>query len=548
MADIKVKDKAQRNIKTIDKSKIATQKLKENIINAKDLTQKSYNNLQTNTNESNPNEYASNKVNNAINIVKDRGIAKFDKYGRKGVRETKENIGKAKEKISYIKRRNHAKQITKGIIKETNNTRDTIKNTEKSTRKLIKSSTNTGIKAIKTSDNTARAIQKSAKLQAKTAQKTAKIIKESAKQAAKVTKETIKAVIRAIRAIITATKALIVFLLAGGWIAALIVIVICMIGLLVSSIFGIFFSGEDMGDGSKSMTSVISKLNQEFMGKITQIQNDNPYEEYDIEGARASWKDILAVYVAKYSNGDYKTEMMSLDENKINQLKQIFWDMNEVSFTKDIETEEKVILHLTWTEYKTIEHVKLHIKINSKTALQMADQYNFSVTQKEQLNDLLKDEYLAMWSQVIYGTSGNSDIVAVAQSQIGNVGGQTYWSWYGFNSRVEWCATFVSWCANECGYIDKGIIPKFAACESEGVSWFKACGLWQDDGYIPKAGDIIFFDWADKHDGSADHVGIVEKVEDGKVYTVEGNSHDECKERNYDINSSEIRGYGVPVY
>ena len=89
------------------------------------------------------------------------------------------------------------------------------------------------------------------------------------------TKETIKAVIRAIRAIITATKALIVFLLAGGWIAALIVIVICMIGLLVSSIFGIFFSGEDMGNGSKSMTSVISELNQEFMGKITQIQNDN---------------------------------------------------------------------------------------------------------------------------------------------------------------------------------------------------------------------------------------------------------------------------------
>ena len=126
-----------------------------------------------------------------------------------------------------------------------------------------------------------------------------------------------------------------------------------------------------------------------------------------------------------------------------------------------------------------------------------------------------------MWSQVIYGSSGNSDIVAVAQSQIGNVGGQPYWSWYGFNSRVEWCAYFVSWCANECGYIEKGIIPKFAACESEGVSCFKACGLWQEGGYIPKTGDIIFFDWADKHDDSADHVGIVEKVENGRVYTIE---------------------------
>ena len=240
--------------------------------------------------------------------------------------------------------------------------------------------------------------------------------------------------------------------------------------------------------------------------------------------------------------------MMTLDENKISQLKQIFWDMNEVSFTKEVEKEEKVILHLTWTEYKTIEHVKLHIKINSKTALQMADQYNFSVIQKVQLNDLLQDEYLAMWSQVIYGSSGNSDIVSVAKSQIGNIGGEPYWSWYGFNSRVEWCACFVSWCANECGYIEKGIIPKFAACESEGVSWFKACGLWQDCGYIPKTGDIIFFDWADKHDGSADHVGIVEKVENGRVYTIEGNSHDVCKQKDYDINSTEIRGYGTPVY
>jgi len=366
--------------------------------------------------------------------------------------------------------------------------------------------------------------------------------------------ETIKAVIRAIRAIIAATKALIVFLLAGGWIAALIVIVICMIGLLVSSIFGIFFSGEDMGDGSKSMTSVISELNQEFMGKITQIQNDNPYEEYDIEGARASWKDILAVYVAKYSNGDYKTEMMSLDENKINQLKQIFWDMNEVSFTKDVETEEKIILHLTWTEYKTIEHVKLHIKINSKTALQMADQYNFSVTQKEQLNDLLKDEYLAMWSQVIYGTSGNSDIVAVAQSQIGNVGGQPYWSWYGFNSRVEWCATFVSWCANECGYIEKGIIPKFAAC-NDGISWFKDKEQWQDrsESYYPIIGDIIFFDWYDDNgnqDGSSDHVGIVTRTDitNKTVYTIEGNSSNKCQPRMYSLDDVQIMGYGTPKY
>ena len=96
------------------------------------------------------------------------------------------------------------------------------------------------------------------------------------------------------------------------------------------------------------------------------------------------------------------------------------------------------------------------------------------------------------------------------------------------------------------GYIDTGIIPKFASCETEGVSWFKTCDLWQDAGYTPSPGDIIFFDW--EQDGSSDHVGIVEKVEDGKVYTIEGNSNDSCKENSYDLNSNDIKGYGTPLY
>lgn len=132
-----------------------------------------------------------------------------------------------------------------------------------------------------------------------------------------------------------------------------------------------------------------------------------------------------------------------------------------------------------------------------------------------------------MWSAVLYGIgAGDGEIVTVALSQIGNVGGQPYWSWYGFNSRVEWCACFVSWCANECGYIDAGVIPKFAGC-IQGSNWFKERGLWQDGSFTPSAGHIIFFDW--EGDGETDHVGIVERVENGTVYTVEGNSGDACK-------------------
>jgi len=178
----------------------------------------------------------------------------------------------------------------------------------------------------------------------------------------------------------------------------------------------------------------------------------------------------------------------------------------------------------------------------------MAKEYNFNPKQKEQLAELGKKEYASMWNNVIYGSSvGSQDIVQVAKQQIGNVGGQPYWSWYGFTSRVEWCACFVSWCANQCNYIEEGIIPKFASVNVEGVPWFKTCGLWQEGGYIPKAGDIIFFDW--DNDEEADHTGIVEKAENGTVYTIEGNtSGDSCKEKEYSINSTMILGYGTPMY
>ena len=110
----------------------------------------------------------------------------------------------------------------------------------------------------------------------------------------------------------------------------------------------------------------------------------------------------------------------------------------------------------------------------------MADQFGFNEDQREQMAELLADENNSLWSQVLYGiTGGDGEIVTVALSQVGNVGGEPYWSWYGFGSRVEWCACFVSWCANECGYIEAGVIPKFAACASQGVPWFQermGCG------------------------------------------------------------------------
>ncbi len=139
-----------------------------------------------------------------------------------------------------------------------------------------------------------------------------------------------------------------------------------------------------------------------------------------------------------------------------------------------------------------------------------------------------------------------SDMVAVAQSQIGQTGGQPYWSWYGFGSRVEWCAIFASWCADQCGYIDAGIVPKFAGCGA-GVQWFQNRGQWLPGSATPEPGMLIFFQWYGSDSSIADHVGIVESVADGRVYTIEGNSNDQVRRNSYPIGYGEIKGYGVPV-
>ena len=143
------------------------------------------------------------------------------------------------------------------------------------------------------------------------------------------------------------------------------------------------------------------------------------------------------------------------------------------------------------------------------------------------------------------GLFGNQQIVSVAMGQLGNSGGQKFWSWYGFDSRVEWCACFVSWCADQSGLIASGNVPKFSLC-SDGVSWFQGKNKWQSGGTTPTAGMIIFFDW--DHDGNSDHVGIVESVSGGTVNTIEGNSGDKVARRSYSIGSSSIYGYGVPAY
>ena len=538
MNDIKKKQKSNVKIKAIDKTKIYTQKLKDNIITIKEKVN-DINNQEDNT----TNEYGANKIKGTVRTVSNKGINEFNRYGQKSVNETKKNIVFAKDTIKRkIKNTDIKKKVeeVKGIAK---NEKKIIKSLgQKNTRKIIKNAPNTVKNVKKTEKNIERTI--------KGFKKTYQVAKVTTKNVVQFGKVGVKATAKTIKGIIASLKAIISAIIAGGWLALVIIVIICVIGLICSSVFGIFFSNEK-NSNNKTMSSVVTEINTEFTNKIAEIQRNNLHDDYEIKSDRAEWKDIISIYAVLVTNGEEQSDVVTLDDKKVQKLKDIFWEMNEISsrveeVEKDIETTDEN----GNVKSEKITRKVLYIEIKTKTVEEMIEKYNMNEKQKEQLAEIRKEEYLSMWSNVLYGSSaGSNDIVQVAFSQIGNVGGQPYWSWYGFSSRVEWCACFVSWCANQCGYIDSGIIPKFASCEVEGVTWFKTCGLWQEKGYSPKAGDIIFFDWADKRDGKADHVGIVSKCENGKVYTIEGNTRgDICKQKEYSIDSSDILGYGTPMY
>lgn len=482
MADIKIKKKSDIKIKKINKAEIYTQKLKSNLVDVKEKT-----NDISNKEDNTPTEYGADKISNTTRTISNKGINTFNKYGQKSVKQTKQNIEFAKDKIKKKIQNRDIKKKAKEIKGITEKTNRTIKTAGQKSAKMIKN-------APKTAERTMKGTKVIAKQTARGLKKTYQVAKVTAKGVAKEVKVGAKATISTVKGIIAGLKALITALIAGGWIALVIIIIICMIGLICSSVFGIFFSNEKKSGNKdktndRTMSSVVTEINTEFANKITEIQKNNAHDDYEIKSERAEWRDIISVYAVLVTNGEEQSDVITLDDKKIKKLKDIFWEMNEVSskveeVEKDIETTDEN----GNTKTEKVKRKVLYIDIKKKSVEDMIEKHNMNDKQKEQLAEIRKEEYLSMWSNVLYGSSaGSNDIVQVAFSQIGNVGGQPYWSWYGFSSRVEWCACFVSWCANECGYIDGGKIPKFASCEVEGVTWFKTCGLWQERGYSPKA-------------------------------------------------------------
>ena len=579
MADIKTRETVKGTIKTLDKAAIAGQKMKQAYIATKDKAEHS-----VNTNENTAEEYAADKTEAGIDEIAHKGAYSFDKAGRKGVQETKQNIQSAKEGIQRFKQQRAEKAMnaqktqgrptTVGSSSEQTQTSSVIRTLEKpekmvkqsatsagkkniklagkeatkTTQRSVKTAEHTAKASIKTSQQTAKAAQKTAQAKVKASQKAAQAAKKAAKATADTVKATAKATVAAVKAIIAGTKALVAAIAAGGWIAVLIIMIVVVFGAAVA-----MFGG---GSDSNSYTPVSAEV-EAYEPIIQKYAKEYGIPEY-VELIKA---------VMMQESGGRGLDPMQAAEGSFNTRYP-----HEPNGIKDPEYSiqcgvQELKAALTSAEVESpidMEHIKLALQGYNfgngyiswaKTnygGYSYANAVEFSTMQASRLgwSSYGDTQYVAhVLRYYPYGRAftagGNQAIVEVALTQVGNQGGQPYWSWYGFNSRVEWCACFVSWCADQCGYIESGLVPKFAGCV-DGANWFKSNGKWQDRTYEPKTGDIIFFDW--EGDGTTDHVGIVEKCENGTVYTVEGNSGDACKQRQYAVGSSNIYGYGIPAY
>lgn len=597
MADIKTRDAVKGTIKTLNKAAVASERMKSAYTGVKGKTEQG-----CYAEENSPEEYASDKAFHAMGRIRGESMRQFNRRGQKSVQSTRENIGKARDKITDFKVKQAEKVVkqkktqaateqsgsqirlgiasrpsvsdmhvqtelsqtgTNQLIKTRQQGKRTIKTTARNAEKTIKSTTKGTVKAaekgvktarttsksaIKTAEETAKAAQKAMKASAKTTQKAARAAKSTAKATAEAAKAAVRVSVSAVKGIIAATKALVSALIAGGWIAVLIVIVVVLLGCALS-----LFGG---GSDSNAYIPVSAEVGA-YEPLIQKYAKQHGIPEY-VELVKAvmmqesggKGNDPMQAsecgYNTRYPNAP---NGITDPEYSINiGIQNLAACLNAAGVKNPIDMDN---IKLALQGYNFGNGYISWAKTNYG-GYSYANAVEFSAMQAEKhgWSSYGDTQYVAhVLRYYPYGrafTGGdNQAIVEVALTQLGNEGGQLYWSWYGFGGRVEWCACFVSWCADQCGYLESGIIPKFSLC-SDGVKWFKKNGQWQDKNYEPQTGDLIFFDWG--NNGTIDHVGIVEKCENGRVYTVEGNSGDACKQQSYSVGSNSIYGYGVVAY
>lgn len=367
MAKIKTRDVVKGTIKTIDKAAIASERMKSAYISTK---------------EQSASEFASDKYQSAVEDMTYEGAHQVQKQGKKALQAAK-NVRKTTKKVSRSVR-----------------------------KKSIKTAERTSKVAIKTSKQTAKLVQKTAQASIKAVQVAMQAAKAAIKLAVAAAKVAVKAAIAAIKAIAAGIKALVAFIAAGGWVAVVIILVVCMVALLLSSVFGIFFTGEETNTGTgtgQTLQTAIQEINTQYENRLLEIQNGTAHDELEMSESRAAWKEVLAIYaVAVNTDPTNPQEVVTMDDTKKQLLTNIFWEMHTVSS----QTEEKTETQMVETDdgngnvvqkEVTVTKTCLYITVSHKTVEEMAQQHSFTQEQKDYLTELLKEENNALWDTVVQG-------------------------------------------------------------------------------------------------------------------------------------------------
>ena len=602
--DIKTKDVLQGTIKTVDRTAMAGQRIKEAYIQTKHNAEHS-----VYSSESNTEEYAADRMTDAVSTVTHEAVHQVHVQEQKiiqgarqdhkvpqqkahaqqphrvapdgavamkqeAIRNQQTSAAKADMKAKRTSKRGmtSSQQMpqTTSIhtpaaktIKTVDRTGEAVKQrtrfvgrttikasgrTIKTASSTVKSTEQVGSASVKTASATFKAAQKTAIESAKTAQR----IRAAAKTAANTAKALAASAAKASKTILAASQELVTVLAAGGTIILLLIVlvVMCFVGMA-------FASDED----DTEILPVTEEV-KAYEPLIQQYAKEHGIEDYV----------LLIQAVMMQESGGRGTDPMQASECGYNTLYPhapgSITDP-EYSINVGIQNLADCLSVAQCESPMDMDAIKLALQgynygqgyitwaINKYGEYSKANAVEFSIDAAEahgwsSYGDMNYVPHVLRYyplGQIFYEPDTSELIVEVARSQIGNVGGEPYWSWYGFTERVEWCACFVSWCANKCGYINSGIVPKFSGCIN-GVDWFKNRDQWIGNSYEPSPGMIIFFDWDDEdgQDGNADHVGIVEKVENGRVYTIEGNTSDSCRQRSYPVGYYQILGYGIPDY
>lgn len=475
MADIKIKETAKTVIKTADNLGIVTEKVKD----AEIKTKESINKAVENRSDS-PVQYATDKVQEKTKSAAETAVYEFGKQGKNSVVKTKDNIKTAKLTLEEVRERRAAKQKRNTPQSNTSvNTENTVKtsdnlqkrrskgNTPKKANNAIKTGNPQSVKATeRTAKTTAKAGQKAAQVKsisatknAERTRKAAQHIKSSAQKAGKAAKAFARALAKVVKATIAAAKSLVSAIIAGGWIAVIVIILLCLVGAVAGSFYGIFFSTET-SDTGMNITSVIQEINAEYDSRINELKSADTYDSIDINGSKANWKDVLSVYSVKVStNPNNPQETATMDENKKSILTDIFWDMNSISSSVETrtETQEVITTDETGEEVTAQQEVSLKvltITITDKTAKDMANEYAFDDVQRQYLTELMSDSNDKLWASIIYNVGSNTSEIDIGSLNFENetandtqkkiVAVATNSEYYGISASSGYCQAWVA--------------------------------------------------------------------------------------------------------